>query len=108
MRTYNKKWISERSLNKMSLTELEQFLSHNLIQISFTNYDTNDLKELCYANGLVKSFETRGRKAKPFTKFDLLKLCQKCIKENNLDEVYQKFGTATITLTKNLEQNCFK
>lgn len=101
-RTYNKKWISQQSLDKMLLTELEQFLTQNSIQIPFTNYDVNDLKELCYANVLVKSFETRGRKAKLFTKFDLLKLCQKYIKENNLEEEYQKFGTVTITLTKNI------
>ena len=99
-RDYNKNWISHKVLNEMSVTDLEEFLEDQDVTIPFTNYDLNDLKELAYANNLVQDFTTRGRKKKEFKKVDLLKLCQKLIKEQNLDEVYDKFGTVTITINK--------
>ena len=99
-REYIKKWISHKMLNEMTLTDLEKFLDDQYVTIPFINYELNDLTELAYANNLVQDFTTRGRKKKEFKKVDLLKLCQKLIKDQNLDEVYDKFGTVTITINK--------
>ena len=100
LREYNKKWISERKLNDMSQIELESFLLDNDVIIPFTNYDTNDLIELCHAKGLAKSFATRGKKKSSMTKLDLLKLFQKHITANNSNEIFDKNGTITITINK--------
>jgi hypothetical protein len=99
-REYNKNWISHKVLNEMSEANLTQFLTEQSGTIPFTNFALNDLHELAYANNLVQDFTTRGRKKKEFKKSDLLKLCQKLIKEQNLDEVYDKFGTVTMTINK--------
>ena len=87
----------------MSLTEMEQLLSENSIDIPFTNYDSDDLKELCYEHKLAKSFVTRGRnKQTGITKLGLLKLCQKYIRKNNLDIVYDSLGEITIKIKKHV------
>lgn len=99
-REYNKKWLSSKKVDEMTQIELEQFLTDNLVEIPFTNYETNDLKELCYSNNLVKSFTTRGRKKRTFTKFDLLKLCQKYIAEHNSEQIFEKDGNVTIVIKK--------
>lgn len=100
-REYIKKWISHKKLNLMSQTDLEELLTSHAIDIPFVNYDSNDLKELCYEHKLVNSFVTRGRnKHTGITKLGLLKLCQKFIRQNDLDIVYDTLGKITITIKK--------
>lgn len=99
-REYNKKWVSHKKLNKMSEIEFTKLLLTNSIEIPFVNYTLEDLKELCYANNLVKSFTTRGRKSKHMTKLMLLKLVQKYIAEHNSEQIFEKNGTVTITIKK--------
>jgi hypothetical protein len=97
-REYNKNWISHKVLSEMSEANLTQFLTEQSVTIPFTNFALNDLHELAYANNLVQDFTTRGRKKKDFTKLDLLKLCQKLIREHDLDLIYNKTGIVNFTI----------
>lgn len=99
-RYYIKKWISSKKMMKMSEKELIEFLTNNSVEIPFTNYNIENLQELCYEHKLVKSFETRGRKEKTVTKFMLLKMVQKYIAEHNSELEYDTNGFVTITIKK--------